>query len=84
MSLLLQKDKTLALSFTIVQYAATVRVRNSPIPHFLFDIVNNYNNNNNLYTSVSSVSATILHTFPQRYVTEFSKNVAFSMTYSSF
>ena len=33
--------QTVALSFTIVQYAAVTRVRNSLIPHFLFDIVNN-------------------------------------------
>ena len=33
--------QTLALSFTFVQYAANIKVRNSSIPHFLLGIVNN-------------------------------------------
>ena len=78
---MLLKKFRVALSFTIVQYAAVTRVRNFPIHHFLYDIVNNCT----IITNASPyASVTIVHNFSHRHIIEFTKNVAFFMTYSSF
>ena len=73
--------QTVPLFFTIMQYAAVIRVRNSPISHFLFDIANNCT----IRTTVSPLASVIIvQNFPQRHVIEFAKNIVLFMTYSSF